>query len=135
MEGNARYVAGKLTEPNVQARIAASSKGQHPMAVILSCLDSMVPVGQVFAPGRSSETARLAMPSRCLEFQMRRPIPSSACNSPSSRTIDQLRLALLLPPRPPARVGVLTKGKFLPVHRGRLRNALSPPLSPGLFLH
>jgi len=50
MEGNARYVAGKLTEPNVQARIAASSKGQHPMAVILSCLDSMVPVGQVFAP-------------------------------------------------------------------------------------
>lgn len=51
MEGNGRYVAGDLTDPNVKERIAASSKGQYPKAVILSCLDSRVPVEQVFDVG------------------------------------------------------------------------------------
>jgi carbonic anhydrase len=51
MEGNARYMAGEVSDPNVKARIAASSKGQHPKAVILSCLDSRVPVEQVFDVG------------------------------------------------------------------------------------
>lgn len=51
MAGNARYVRGDLSEPNVQARIAASSAGQYPKAVILSCLDSRVPVEQVFDQG------------------------------------------------------------------------------------
>lgn len=51
MSGNKRYVAGKLSEPNVQARVEAAAKGQYPKAVILSCLDSRVPVEQVFDQG------------------------------------------------------------------------------------
>jgi len=49
--GNARFVAGKLTHTDVTARIAASAEGQYPKAVILSCLDSRVPVEQVFDRG------------------------------------------------------------------------------------
>lgn len=51
MAGNARYVAGNVSEPNVKARIQASATGQYPKAVILSCLDSRVPVEQVFDQG------------------------------------------------------------------------------------
>lgn len=51
MAGNARYAAGELSAPNIAARLAASAKGQHPKAVILSCLDSRVPVEQVFDQG------------------------------------------------------------------------------------
>jgi carbonic anhydrase len=51
MDGNKRYMAGNLTDPNVAKRIAATSGGQHPKAVILSCLDSRVPVEQVFDEG------------------------------------------------------------------------------------
>lgn len=51
MEGNRRYVAGDLSEPNVGARIEASAEGQHPKAYILSCVDSRVPVEQVFDQG------------------------------------------------------------------------------------
>jgi len=51
MEGNARFVAGKPTHPNITARIAASAEGQYPKAVILSCLDSRVPVELVFDRG------------------------------------------------------------------------------------
>lgn len=51
MAGNKRYVAGELTDPNIKANIAASAKGQFPSAVILSCLDSRVPVESVFDQG------------------------------------------------------------------------------------
>jgi len=51
MEGNARYVAGTPTEQDIAARIATTSKGQYPKAVILSCLDSRVPVELVFDQG------------------------------------------------------------------------------------
>lgn len=51
MEGNKRYVAGNLRDPNIKARIKASSTGQFPKAVILSCLDSRVPVEDVFDVG------------------------------------------------------------------------------------
>jgi carbonic anhydrase len=51
MAGNKRYVAGKLTDPNIKANIAASAEGQFPSAVILSCLDSRVPVESVFDQG------------------------------------------------------------------------------------
>lgn len=51
MEGNKRFMAGKLSDPNVKARIKASASGQYPKAVILSCLDSRVPVEQVFDVG------------------------------------------------------------------------------------
>lgn len=50
-EGNARYAAGKLTDANVTASIAAAAEGQFPKAVILSCLDSRIPVEMVFDQG------------------------------------------------------------------------------------
>jgi carbonic anhydrase len=49
--GNQRYVEGRPSDPNVQARLAASYAGQYPKAVILSCLDSRVPVEQIFDQG------------------------------------------------------------------------------------
>lgn len=48
MAGNARFVAGQPTHKDVTARIAKSASGQFPKAVILSCLDSRVPVEKVF---------------------------------------------------------------------------------------
>ena len=51
MAGNARYVAGKTTAPDIAAKIAATADGQFPKAVILSCLDSRVPVELVFDQG------------------------------------------------------------------------------------
>lgn len=50
-EGNARYAAGKLSDPNVRASIAAAASGQYPKAVVLSCLDSRIPVEVVFDQG------------------------------------------------------------------------------------
>ena len=51
MDGNKRFQAGKLSDPNVVKSIKAASSGQFPKAVILSCLDSRVPVEQVFDQG------------------------------------------------------------------------------------
>ncbi len=51
MAGNKRYVAGQITDLNIKENIKATSKGQFPSAVILSCLDSRVPVENVFDQG------------------------------------------------------------------------------------
>lgn len=51
MAGNARYVEGKPEAQDVSKRIDAGSKGQYPMAYILSCVDSRVPVEEVFDQG------------------------------------------------------------------------------------
>lgn len=51
MEGNQRYIDGKISDPNIQARVSSSATGQYPQAVILSCLDSRVPVEMVFDQG------------------------------------------------------------------------------------
>lgn len=48
MAGNERYVAGKLSDPNIVTSVKASSTGQFPKAYILSCVDSRVPVEMVF---------------------------------------------------------------------------------------
>lgn len=48
LAGNGRYVEGKTSDPDIQSRIAATAAGQYPKAVILSCLDSRVPVELVF---------------------------------------------------------------------------------------
>ncbi|MEM6278518.1 MAG: carbonic anhydrase family protein [Verrucomicrobiota bacterium] len=48
MEGNKRYVAGEQTARDIKANIEAASSGQFPQAVVLSCLDSRVPVEMVF---------------------------------------------------------------------------------------
>jgi len=51
VEGNKRFVANKLTSPNISGRRDAAVAGQFPKAVILSCLDSRVPVELVFDVG------------------------------------------------------------------------------------
>lgn len=50
-EGNADYVNDSLTVRNNNQRIQEAALGQYPMAVILSCLDSRVPVEDVFHCG------------------------------------------------------------------------------------
>jgi carbonic anhydrase len=51
MEGNARFVTGKLHDPEIKNRIANSATGQYPKAVVLACVDSRVPVEMVFDQG------------------------------------------------------------------------------------
>jgi carbonic anhydrase len=50
-DGNEEYVNDRLTIRNTSARIREASLGQYPKAVILSCLDSRVPVEDVFHEG------------------------------------------------------------------------------------
>lgn len=51
MAGNADFVSGRLGDPNVEARREMATGGQFPKAYILSCVDSRVPVEQVFNQG------------------------------------------------------------------------------------
>ncbi len=49
--GNMNYVNNNLTERDLQAQVKATASGQFPSAVILSCIDSRVPVEHVFDQG------------------------------------------------------------------------------------
>jgi carbonic anhydrase len=49
--GNERFVAGELTPRDYNAQAAATASGQYPKAIILSCVDSRVPVELVFDQG------------------------------------------------------------------------------------
>jgi len=49
--GNARYVDGKNTVYDAKSRRKAAQSGQYPKAYVLSCVDSRVPVEQVFDQG------------------------------------------------------------------------------------
>ena len=51
MEGNKRFQAGSTTLRDHSEQARKSSIGQYPKAVILSCLDSRVPVEDVFDQG------------------------------------------------------------------------------------
>ena len=48
LAGNQRFAAGEATQSDITVRIAAAAAGQYPKAVILSCLDSRVPVEKIF---------------------------------------------------------------------------------------
>lgn len=50
-EGNERYVKNELTSRDHSEQVRKSAKGQYPKAVVLSCLDSRVPVEDVFDRG------------------------------------------------------------------------------------
>jgi carbonic anhydrase len=50
-EGNERFVAGTLTKRDHSAQVRDASKGQFPKALVLSCLDSRIPVEDVFDLG------------------------------------------------------------------------------------
>ena len=51
MAGNARFTSHKPQASNTAARIETTAKGQYPKAYILSCVDSRVPVEEVFDQG------------------------------------------------------------------------------------
>src|SRR6187431_2832187 len=50
-EGNQRFVNNSITARDHSAMVRNASVGQYPKAVILSCLDSRVPVEDVFDKG------------------------------------------------------------------------------------
>ena len=50
-EGNQRFMDNDLTPRNKSKQVIKSAGGQYPEAVILSCLDSRVPVEKVFDKG------------------------------------------------------------------------------------
>lgn len=50
-ERNLDFVKGNLTVRNTSERIRKAAEAQHPAAVVLSCLDSRVPVEDVFHSG------------------------------------------------------------------------------------
>jgi carbonic anhydrase len=47
-EGNTRFRAGTSIQKHLPAKVKASAAGQYPFAVVLSCMDSRVPVETVF---------------------------------------------------------------------------------------
>jgi carbonic anhydrase len=51
MDGNARFVTGKIHDPEIKKRVANSADGQYPKAIVLSCVDARVPVETVFDQG------------------------------------------------------------------------------------
>jgi len=50
-DGNKRFVEGKLTERDYSEQVHETSHGQYPEAIVLSCIDSRVPVEIVFDKG------------------------------------------------------------------------------------
>lgn len=51
VEGNKRFVQNVKAQRNLQDQVEETSEGQYPFAVILSCIDSRVPVELVFDQG------------------------------------------------------------------------------------
>ncbi len=51
VEGNKRFAQNVKAQRNLQDQVFETSKGQFPFAVILSCIDSRVPVELVFDQG------------------------------------------------------------------------------------
>jgi len=48
MEGNRRFQSGTLAPHDYRSLIDSTANGQNPVAIVLSCIDSRVPVEQVF---------------------------------------------------------------------------------------
>jgi carbonic anhydrase len=51
VEGNRRFAQNVKAQRNLQDQVLETSKGQYPFAVVLSCIDSRVPVELVFDQG------------------------------------------------------------------------------------
>ena len=48
IEGNSRFIANKANTADHKALITQTTTGQHPKAIVLSCIDSRVPVELIF---------------------------------------------------------------------------------------
>lgn len=51
VDGNKRFLENQRAQRNLNTQVQETSAGQYPMAVILSCIDSRVPVELVFDQG------------------------------------------------------------------------------------
>ena len=51
MEGNQRFTTKKMHERDYSSQVEKTSEGQWPQAVVLSCIDSRVPVETIFDQG------------------------------------------------------------------------------------
>lgn len=51
VEGNDRFVQNEKVQRDLQDQVVETSKGQFPLAVVLSCIDSRVPAELVFDQG------------------------------------------------------------------------------------
>lgn len=51
MKGNERFIGGTLTRRDHSEQVRKAVKGQHPKAIVLSCVDSRIPVEDVFDRG------------------------------------------------------------------------------------
>lgn len=50
-KGNERFISGTLTRRDHSEQVRKAVKGQHPKAIVLSCVDSRIPVEDVFDRG------------------------------------------------------------------------------------
>ncbi len=50
-EGNQRFVSGRQLNRNLSRQVGATAQGQHPLAVVLSCIDSRTPAELLFDTG------------------------------------------------------------------------------------
>jgi carbonic anhydrase len=50
-EGNERFCSGRMLNRNLARQVGATAQGQHPIAVVLSCIDSRTPAELVFDMG------------------------------------------------------------------------------------
>ena len=50
-QGNERFILDSLTPRNRQERISATGEAQYPKAMVLSCIDSRVPIEEIFDQG------------------------------------------------------------------------------------
>ena len=50
-DGNKRFVEGNLTQRDYSKQVSKTSHGQYPEAIVLSCIDSRIPVEIVFDKG------------------------------------------------------------------------------------
>jgi carbonic anhydrase/SulP family sulfate permease len=50
-EGNVRFYSGRMINRNLARQVGATAAGQHPLAVVLSCIDSRTPAELLFDMG------------------------------------------------------------------------------------
>lgn len=50
-DGNQRFLAGKLFERDLARQVRQTADGQYPIGIVLSCIDSRVPVQVIFDQG------------------------------------------------------------------------------------